>query len=166
MTTTAKTLNTATGVLLIAAPLIAVVLKLFSFGWLMVILIMGPVLLLLAGYVVQVVIAAQGFLSRRALFGEPRGRARTRALIAAWLTSIGVMLAAIFAPDGGDSGYGSTLQVWMGVYGPNADAVHSATDALNDALFSVTALAWLAGFVWLFVEWIIALVRRRRERVA
>lgn len=151
-------LSTLTGVALIVAPLLAWVLKSFSTGWMMVIIIFGPILLLLAGYALQIVIASQGFLSKRELFGT----ARLRATIAAWLTSLGVLVLGVFMPDGGDMYFGSTFQVWLGAYGPNADAVHAATDGLNSVVATVAALAWIAGFVWLAVEWIVALIRRRR----
>lgn len=170
VTTSSRTTTIATGVLLLIAPLIAIALKLLSFGWMMVLIMMGPALLLIAGYVVQAVIAVQGFLSKRALFGGPGGGvpvpARGRAAVAAWITSIGVMATAILTPDGSDSGYGSTLQLWLGSYGPDADAVHEATDTLNDTLFFIAAAVWVLGFVWQFVAWIMALVQRRRERRA
>ncbi|WP_449281857.1 hypothetical protein [Leucobacter sp.] len=151
-------LSTLTGVALIVVPLLAWVLKSFSTGWMMVIIILGPILLLLAGYALQIVIASQGFFSKRELFGS----ARLRAMIAAWLTSLGVLLLGVFMPDGGDMYFGSTFQVWMGAYGPNADAVHAATDGLNSVVATAAALLWLAAFAWLVVEWIVALVRRRR----
>jgi hypothetical protein len=65
-------------------------------------------------------------------------------------------------PDGGDAYFGSTFQVWLGAYGPNADAVHAATDGLNSVVATAAAALWLAAFAWLVVEWIVALVRRRR----
>src|SRR5690554_4626798 len=83
---------------------------------------MGPIVILIIGYILQIVIAAQGFLSRRNLFGE---RAHA-ASVAAWISSIGVVLLGILLPDGGDSHYGSTLQVWLGAHGDNAAAVHAA----------------------------------------
>lgn len=150
------------GIVLIVAPLIAWALKLLSLGWMIVFVMMGPIVLLLAGYVVQIVIAAQGFFSRKELFGT----GKRRATIAAWATSIGAMLLGIFMPDGGDSGYGSTFQVWLGSYGPNAAEVHAATDALNDVLWLLIMAVWLGGFVWLFVEWIIGLAHRRRVKRA
>lgn len=144
--------------MLIVAPLLALVVKFFSFGWMMVFVLFGPIFLLIAGYVVQIIIASQGFLSKRDLFGATRRRATA----AAWTTSIGVVLFGLFAPDGGDSSFGSTLQIWLGAGGVNASAVHQATDDLTYVGAALTAAAWIGGFVWLFVEWIIALVRRRR----
>lgn len=150
-----------TGVALIVVPLLAWAMKFFSFGWMVVIIIFGPILVLLAGYAMQIVMAAQGFLSKRELFGP----ARLRATIAAWLTSFGVLALGIFMPDGGDSDYGSTLQVWLGVYGPNSEAVHAATDDLTAFLALIAGVVWVGGFIWLFIEWAVGLGRRRRSVV-
>lgn len=150
--------STVVGVLLMVAPLLALVVKSFSFGWMMVLVLFGPIVVLIAGYFVQVVIASQGFLSKRDLFGA----ARRRATAAAWTTSIGVVLFGLFAPDGGDASYGSTLQMWLGAGGANALAVHEATDGINDVGASLTAAAWIGGFIWLFIEWIVAISRRRQ----
>ena len=158
MQTSRTPFDVLTGIVLIVGPLVAVALKSFSFGWLMVMLMFGPIFVLIAGYIVQVIIAIQGFLVRRDLFG----RARKRATIAAWVTTLAFVTVGIFFPDGGDSGYGSTFQTWLGAYGPNADAVHAATDSWSDAVGLIAALIWIAAFVWLFVEWVRALVLRRR----
>ncbi|MFT4231968.1 MAG: hypothetical protein QM606_04215 [Leucobacter sp.] len=156
-------LSALTGIVLIVAPLLAMGLKLVSFGWTMVFLLFfGPILVLIAGYAMQIVIAVQGFLSTRALFGA----ARVRATIAAWLTSLGAIVLGVFMMDGGDSDYGSTFQVWLGAYGPNGDAVHASTDGLTSTVGMVSGLVWAAGFVWLTVEWMVALSRRRRARLA
>lgn len=152
---------TAVGVLLIVAPLIGMTLKLFSFGWMMLFVIFGPIFVMLAGYIVQIVIAVQDFLSKRELFGV----GARRASIAALTTSAGIVLLGLTMPDGGDVGYGSTLQVWLGSYGPNADAVHASTDALTNAVALIAGIAWVGGFLWLFAEWIFALGRRRRARL-
>ena len=155
-----RPLAIATGIALIVLPLLAWALKLMSIGWMIVIILMGPIVLLLAGYAVQIVIASQGFLSKRELFG-PAG---ARATIAAWTTSTGAVLLGVFMPDGGDSDYGSTLQVWLGAYGERSEAVHAATDGLTGALALVAAVAWLGGFVWLAIEWIAGLARRSRAK--
>lgn len=156
-----------TGFALILLPLVAWGFKFFSFGWYMVVLLYGPILLLLIGYVLQIVIAAQGFLSRRALFAE--GPARRRATTAAWLTSGAFVLIGIFLPDGGDIGYGSTFQVWLGAYSGDYDAVtqmHEATDSLTALVAMLAAFVWIGAYLWLFVEWIAGLARRRRSRRA
>lgn len=149
-----------TGVALIILPLVALGLKMFSFGWLMVMLMFGPVLVMLVGYIVQIIISVQGFLSKRELFGA----ARQRATWSAWITLIGLLLLSLFVPDGGDNGYGSTVQVWLGAYGSSADAVHAATDTLTDVMTFLALAAWVVGFAWLVIEWIAALVRRGAAR--
>ncbi|MGD9606722.1 MAG: hypothetical protein AB7V10_04475 [Leucobacter sp.] len=156
-----------TGLALIILPLVAMGLKMFSFGWMMVMLMFGPVFVLVIGYVLQIMIAAQGFLSRKALFAE--GPARKRATAAAWLTSVAVVLVGVFMPDGGDIGYGSTLQVWLGAYSGDYEVVeslHQATDRLTEVATWIAGLVWVVAFLWLVVEWMAALVRRGRARRA
>lgn len=157
---------TLTGVALIVLPLLAVVFKLVSFGWLSVFLLFGPVLLLAAGYALQIVIASQAFLSGRSPM--PPGPGRVRATIAAWLTSLSAVLLSVFVIDGGDTGYGSTFQVWLGVYDSSADpeALHAATDGLSSVVAQVAGWLWVGGFLWLVVEWVVFLVLRRRARRA
>lgn len=164
MESSRRPLSTATGIALIVLPLVAWGLKFFSFGWMMVIVLYGPIFALIAGYAVQIVIAVQGFIGTR----DPiwRGAVRIRATVAAWATSIGAVLLGIFMPDGGDTGYGSTLQVWLGAYSDpeGASAMHEATDRLTEMLAQLSAAVWIAGFLWLLVEWVAGLVRRRRAR--
>lgn len=159
-------LSVLTGIALIVLPLVALALKCVSFGWMMVFLLFGPVIVLIAGYALQIVIAAQGFLSRRdPIWGS---RAQVRAIIAAWATSIAVVIAAVFMPDGGDSTYGSTFQVWLsgGEASGGSAALHAATDDLTAIVASIAALVWVGAFVWLFVEWVAGLSRRRARRAA
>lgn len=164
MQPTRHTLSIITGIALIVLPLVGLGLKTFSFGWMMVIVLFGPVLVLLAGYALQLVIAIQGFLSRGGAI--PLGPTRRRATIAAWVTSIGIVALGIFMPDGGDVGYGSTFQVWLGAYSsPDSEALHAATDGPNGVLAWLAAIAWIGGYVWLFVEWVIGLSQRRRARL-
>jgi len=155
-----------TGIALIVLPLVALGLKFFSFGWMMAILLFGPVLVLVVGYALQIVIAVQGFLLPRGLFQTAPGRAR--AIAAAWASSIAVVLLGVFMPDGGDVGYGSTLQVWLGAYSGSegVEAMHRASDGLTETIAWIVGIVWLAGFLWLLVEWVIALVQRRRARRA
>lgn len=72
-----------TGIALIVLPLVALGLKMFSFGWMMFFVIMGAIFVMAIGYTVQIFIAAQGFLSRKELLGA----ALKRATIAATLTA-------------------------------------------------------------------------------
>lgn len=159
-------LSVLTGIALIVLPLVAWGFKFFSFGWMMFIVIFGPILVLILGYALQIVIAVQGFLIKGALFGGTGDAGGLRARIAAWASSIAFVLLGIFMPDGGDMYFGSTFQVWLGAYGPNADAVHAATDGLTGIVAFFAAVVWLAAFVWLAVEWILALSARRRARLA
>lgn len=165
MTPARTPLSTATGLALILLPLIAVGLKCLSFGWMMVMVMFGPIFVLAIGYALQLVIASQAFLSRRAALQS--AATRKRATVAAWLTSVGVVVFGVFMPDGGDSGYGSTFQVWLGAYSsPDAEAMHAATDALNQVIAWIAAVVWIGAFLWLVVEWVIGLVQRRRARRA
>ncbi len=151
--------RTVTGVALIVAPLVGVGLKMVSAGWTLMFLMFGPIIVLVAGYIVQVVIAAQGFLGKQDLFGDARDRATT----AAWATSVSSVLVGVFFPDGTDGGYGSTFQKWLGSYGPNGDAVHAATDAWSEWLAIGLTAIWVVSYVWLFVEWVVASRRRKAD---
>ncbi len=150
-----------TGIALIVLPLLGVGLKMLSFGWYSVFLLFGPIFVMAGGYVVQVVAAVQCFLVKRDLLGVSRVRAR----IAAWLTSVGIVVLGITMPDGGDMYFGSTLQVWLGAHGENAGSVHAATDALTAAIAWVAAIVWVGGFVWFLIEWIGAHARRRKTQL-
>lgn len=90
MASSRSPLATITGIALIVLPLLALGLKMFSFGWYMVMLMFGPGLVLIIGYALQLVIAIHGFLSRRSpiLTTAVRGRATA----AAWVTSIAVVV--------------------------------------------------------------------------
>ncbi len=77
-------------------------------------------------------------------------------MAAAWVTSIAVVLAAFFLVDGGDTTWGWTFMVMFGLDGD------SGAGDVSTTLFEVTAAGWLLGWVWLVVEWIVALVARRR----
>lgn len=161
MTSSPPHRNLPIAVVLILAPIVALLLKMVSFGWLLVLFLLGPVVVFAAGYVVQIVVAAQGFLSRNDLFGEARGRAT----IAAWVTSLGFLLLGLSLSDGGDSGSASTLQILLGVNGPNEAQIHATTDGITFALALVSAVAWLGGWVWLVIEWIGAQARRRKSQL-
>ena len=134
-----------TGIALIVLPLIALLLKTFSFGWMMVFIIFGPIFVMVIGYVLQVIAAAQGFLSKKGLFDAARLK---RATIAAWVSLAGALVLGITMPDGG-----------------NSEAVHAATDGLTAVLSSISAIAWVGGWIWLIVEWIGAFAARRRQQL-
>lgn len=145
----------AAGLALIIAPLVALIVKVFSFGWMMfIVLSFSPVLI--AGWAMVIVIAANGFLRAGGVLRTASGGAR--AAIAAWATSVGVVLSAFFFVDGGDATYGSTFMYWTGQDGSDA------ASSLSTTLFTIAAAVWLIGWVWVLVEWIRALVQRRRAQ--
>lgn len=147
----------ATGVVLIVAPLVATALKILFPGWYLAILVFTGIPVLLAiGYAMQIVIAATGFLSRRALFATTAGA--RRAIIAAWISPVALLLTVFFMPEGGDTSFGSIFAILIG-----AQSQSGAND-LSSVLFSISAGVWAAGWVWLLVEWIIAIAARRRTR--
>lgn len=143
-----------TGTALIVLPLLALGLKLGSAGWMVVAMIWtAPVWLV--GYGIQVAVAITGYLTARGALRS--GPGVTRVAVVAWATSIGAVLAGLFLVDGGDmDDWGSTFMLWMGQAGDSAAA------DLSGGVFSIAALVWILGWVWLVVEWIAALVRRRR----
>jgi len=142
-----------TGVALIVLPLLGVLLKLFSVGWILVVIIVSALipLLLILGYALQVVIAATGFFSVRGPIQSTP--VRRRATIAAWTTSIAWVVACVFLVDGGDVDQGSTFQVWFGLT-EDLSGGHTASD-VSSIVFLVAALVWLLAYVWLVVEWIV-----------
>lgn len=150
------------GVALIVAPLVGLLLKFFSFGWMVVFMLFGPIFVMASGYIIQIIIAAQGFLSSNSLFDEKRLK---RATIAAQATIAGILVLGFTMPDGGDNDRGSTLQVMFGAYGPNAQSVLAATDWLTNLLALVAAIAWIVGWCWLAVEWIGAFADRRKRQL-
>lgn len=142
---------------LIVLPLVGLAIKFAWPGWMLVFaLFVSP--LLLIGYVMQIIIAATGFLGRRAAFRS--SGARTRALSAAWLTSVSVVVTAFFMIDGGDMEWGSAF---MYVVGRASD---SELGDVSSAVSYIAGIAWVGGWVWLLVEWIAALAARRRPASA
>ncbi len=144
------------GIVLIVVPLIAAGVKVASFGWLMVMLVMylAPIPLMLIGYVLQLVLAIRGFLRRDGYIRTAPNRAR--AVAAAWVTSLGALFTAFFVVDGGDQGWGSTFMVWFGL---ESDV---AAGDVSSALSFIAGAAWVLGWVWLLVEWILAKQAARR----
>ncbi|MCR2784236.1 MULTISPECIES: hypothetical protein [unclassified Microbacterium] len=143
-----------TATALIVLPPIALVFKLGSAGWVMLALVITAPLWLI-GYGVQIAAAVNGYLTPRAVLRERP--AALRGLIAAWATSIAVVLVGLFLVDGGDTGPGgSTFMLWTGQAGDRA------ASELSSGVSSLAAFVWIAGWLWLVVEWIAALVARRR----
>ena len=152
------TTATLTGLALLLLPALALMVKLASLGWMVFALyIAAPVFIV--GYGVQAAVAISGYFSARAVLRD--GPVATRALVYSWATSVSVVLAGLFLVDGGDSGdWGSTFMLWTGLAGD------SAASAVSSAICNLAIFIWLVGWVCLVVEWIAALVRRRRAAKA
>lgn len=144
----------AAGIALILAPILALVVKAAVFpGWMLFFIVMASIPLLL-GYALQVVVAANGMLRTRGVFQTMPGR--QRGILAAWITSIGILLVGIFLVDGGDDGtYGSAFTVLLGT------SSTPGGEQLSTLLMLASALLWIGGWLWLVVEWIVLLAQRR-----
>ena len=144
--------NTAIGVAIIVLPIIAILVKLITPGWMLVILFYAGIILG-AGYVFLVVMAASGFFGPRAAFAfvNPlRGR------IAGLGHGYSLVLFMFFLADGGDDGTWSSP--FITVLRLDAAAAASTTE-----LFTVVFLfAALGCYVWFVVEWVLALRVKRR----
>lgn len=143
------------GLALILLPLVALAVKTIAYpGWMLVIMIFySPVFLI--GYATQIVVAANGLLRERGVLRT--GSAGRRPVIAAWLTSVAVVASAFFLVDGGDDGrYGSVFTELMGT------SSTAAGESASMAVFMLCAMLWIAGWLWLVVEWIVQLVLARR----
>ena len=144
------------GLALIIAPVLGLAIKVFAYpGWMLIVLFFA-LLPLALGYALQCVIAATAMLRQRGVFNAGTSSA-TRGRVAAWTTSIAFFVSAGSLIDGGDGGdYGSALTFILGL---------SSTpqgEQLSTAVLFTAATVWLASWVWLVTEWIVALVRRRR----
>ncbi|MCR2791599.1 hypothetical protein NQ156_00805 [Microbacterium sp. zg.Y625] len=148
------TTATLTGLALITLPALALLLKLASPGWMVFgLLVTAPLWIL--GYAVQMAVAVSGYFISRGALRE--GPVATRGLVYSWATSVAVVFAGFFLVDGGDTGHlGSTFMLWTGLAGDSGAA------DLSSAIFSLAVFVWLVTWACLVVEWIIALVRRRR----
>lgn len=144
------------GVLTIAAPIIGVLAKLPTGGWLMVAMIWSAPIWL-GGYVLLVLAIALGMLRRRAPLRT--GPARVRAIIWSLLTSIGIVVLGFTLIDGGDTreSIQSTLTASLG--SPESG---SPAHAVSGAIAWVAAVAWITGYVGLIIEWMIGSARARR----
>ncbi|MGY3127703.1 hypothetical protein ACVWW9_001202 [Agrococcus sp. UYP33] len=144
------------GIIAIAAPIVAVLVKLPSSGWLMVFFFISG-LLWLAGYALLIVAVSLGMLRRR---GQLRfGARRVRAIIWALLTSVGIVVLGFTVIDGGDTteSVQSTLTLMLG-----APVSPSPAHSLTEAISWIAAVAWIVGWAALVVEWIVAASRSRR----
>lgn len=144
--------NTATGVAIIVLPIIAIGVKLITPGWMLVILFYAGIILG-AGYVFLVVMAASGFFGRRAAFAfvnPVRGR------IAGLGYGVTLVLFMFFLVDGGDNDDWSSP--FITVFGLDREAYSDLTGGLAGVSFFVA----IGCYVWLIVEWGLALRAKRR----
>ncbi|MGM1029005.1 MAG: hypothetical protein ACQEWM_03920 [Actinomycetota bacterium] len=139
------------GAVTLAAPIIAVLVKLPSGGWLMVFFFLSG-LLWLGGYALLAVAVSRGMLRRQ---GQLRAPGARRVLAVAWalLTSVGVVVLGVTIVDGGDSpgSIQSTLTLMLGE--PQSP---SPAHAVSGAIAYAAAAAWIVGYIALVVEWIVA----------
>ena len=148
--------DVAVAVALFALPWVTAAVKLIAAGWMTLIYMIGLVVFIPL-YVLVIVIAISGFIGRRPAFLWA-GAGRTRARVAAWLHATSFLVATAFLEDGGDSGgWQSPIEVVSGV-----DLSIGATGAFFYGFAIISPLA----LIWLVVEWIVALVKRRRATVA
>lgn len=147
---------TLAGLALIVLPLAALLVKFVFPGWMLVFMFFySPVLLI--GWAVQIVIAANGLLRERGVLRA--GTAGLRPIVAAWLTSVGAIAVAFFLIDGGDDGtYGSAFTQMLGI-----SSTAQGSD-LSMFLCLVSAVIWLGAWLWLLIEWIAQLVLARSAR--
>lgn len=142
----------AAGLALIIAPILGVALRILAPGWLLMFLMIALIVLVPA-YVLQVVIAATGFLSRRAVFVlAPNAR---RGVAAAWVAALSPLVAGFFALDVNDGG--APASPFLQLIGAGYEG-----EALVNGIAVVAVVAMVGGWTWLLVEWIIALRARRR----
>lgn len=147
----------AAGVAVIAAPFAALLVKAIAPGWMLLIYVIwslfGIPLIAFA-----IVVAVTGFLTRRAAFGFA-GAGRMRARVAAWAHAVTLVLAPFVLIDGGDDGTWTSALALLFGQPPN-----SALAEAGNILFYPFAGAAAASFVWLVVEWVLALRARTGTR--
>jgi len=136
----------AAALALIVLPVLAFAIRIAQPGWGFVgILLISPVLFLM--YALAVVIAATGLLGSKAAF--LLSRVRWRGITAAWISACSslVVSALLIDPD------------------PNGPpSLRSEAESAVFGFFTVTfLLLGVAAFVWLTVEWIVALHQRRKR---
>jgi hypothetical protein len=134
------------GVATIILPIVGVLVKSPSNGWLAA--LAWPVVgLLLPVYAMQIVIASTGLVTRRVAMPA-------RGIVAAWLTSLAWVLAMFFLPDFNDTTFGSTFMYVLGLTGNER-----ANDLSRTLSLVFVGLSGLSGF-WLFSEWAYAIAAR------
>lgn len=147
----------AIGTVTLATPIIALLVWLPSAGWLLVFFFLSG-LLWLGGYALLAVVVSRGMLRRSSQLRAPGAR-RTRAIIWALLTSVGIVVLGLTIVDGGDSASSiqSTLTLMLG-----APESPSPAHAVSEAIAYAAAAAWIVGYVALVVEWVVAARSSRR----
>lgn len=155
MTEPSRGAVTAAALALILCPGLALALKAAVYpGWMLFVIVLAALPLAL-GYILQFVMASVSMLRSHGAFNRVPGA--KRGLIAAWLTSLGILLTACFLVDGGDDGvYGSLFTAILGI------SSTAEGEQLSTTLMYVFALVWLAGWFWLMIEWIVLGSRARR----
>lgn len=141
------------------APVVAVMIKLPTAGFLMWYAVMFTGLLWVAGYALVVIAVAREMLWSQ---GSMRfGSRRIRATLWAWLTSIGVLVFGLTWVDsgGGPEYTNSTLTLLLG-RPLNPSAAHE----VSTAIAHVAAFAWIGGWVALLVEWVFGTAERSAAR--
>jgi hypothetical protein len=146
----------AAALALIVLPVVAIIIRLIQPGWIFVVLLVASPVLVIS-YALAVVIAATGFLTSRAAF--LLSRVRWRGITAAWIAAASSVLASFFTVDFGDTDvYGSPFTILLGYSTPPS----SIADASGLASVIFLSLG-IAAFIWLTIEWIAALVQRRKR---
>ena len=146
--------TTWAGIALIVIPLLGVGIKfVFYPGWMLIAMVLTGIILLLAvGYTLQVVLAARSMLRPAGVFNRMPGS--RRGIAAAWVTSVAFFVTMASLIDGGDGGETGSAITWL--FGNAAWA-----SDLSGALTVIAALACIASWVWLMIEWIVLSSRAR-----
>lgn len=139
----------------ILAPIVAVLIKAASGGWLMVYVIFWSPLWI-AGCALLVVAVVRGMLRQQGVLRV--GARRTRATLWAWATSLGVMLFAFTVIDGGDTRESIQSSLTLVLGGPTSP---SAAHDVSAGIAYVAVVAWLGGWLALLVEWVVGVQRRQ-----
>jgi hypothetical protein len=144
------------GIALLVLPLVALLLKVASPGWVMVIIVIFGGIPMLGAYSFAIVVAVTGFFRRTGRFRDDTLRS-LRGRFSAWLHGASLVLAAFFVTDVGDSA--GAYSPFMTLFGlSDTGLVQSLSDILT-VIFLVTSIG---AYVWLVVEWALAGRARRR----
>jgi hypothetical protein len=144
----------AIGIALLIAPVIATAIKMVSSGWLTFVLMMAGIVWV-PMWILIAVIVFTSFFARRNPYRWVRGGVG-RSRVAGWLHVGTLILTMLLVPDFGDSpgAIPPPVAVLLGVPAP-------IWEPLAVVAAPLAVICCLAA-VWLVVEWIVALVARRR----